>query len=106
MDASVVYITAKDRDEAMSIGRALVHERLVACANVLDSVTSLYWWENDVQTDTEAVLISKTRTENVGQVIARVREIHSYECPCIVSWPITQASPQYLDWLMQETATP
>ena len=103
MDASVVYITAKDRDEALAIGRALVQERLVACANVIDGVTSLYWWNDGVQSDSEAVLISKTRSENVDRVITRVKELHSYECPCVVSWPITKGSPEYLDWLAQES---
>lgn len=103
MDASVVYVTAKDRDEALKIGRALVAERLVACANVIDSVTSLYWWEDAVQTESEVVLISKTRTANVDAVITRVKELHSYECPCVVSWPIAQGSPEYLEWLARES---
>lgn len=105
MDASVVYITAKDRDEAMHIARVLVSERLVACANLLDAVTSLYWWEDAVQTSNEVVLISKTRSDNVDRVIARVKELHSYECPCIVSWPIAQGAPDYLSWLFEETRT-
>ena len=75
MDASVVYITAKDRDEAMHIASALVSERLVACTNLLDAVTSLYWWDDAVQTGNEVVLISKTRSENVYRAIRRVKEL-------------------------------
>ena len=104
MEFSVVYITATNRDEALGIARVLVGERLVACANVLDSVTSLYWWKDAVQADNEAILISKTRSDHVDRIIERVKELHSYECPCIVSWPITQGSPEYLSWLADETS--
>jgi periplasmic divalent cation tolerance protein len=101
--AAVIYITAANRDEALAIGRTLVSERLVACANVLDGMTSVYRWEGELNEDREAVLIAKTRQELADRVVARVRELHSYDCPCVVSWPITKGNPEYLAWIGQET---
>ena len=83
-----VYMTAASRDEAVAIGRALVEERLAACANIFDGVRSLYWWEGTVHDDAEAVLIVKTRSALLARLIDRVKQLHSYDCPCIVSRPI------------------
>lgn len=103
MQTSVIYITASDFEQARQIGRVLVEERLVACANLFDGVASLYWWNETVHEDRETVLIAKTRTELVNSVIARVKQLHSYDCPCVVSWPIDNANPAYLDWIGKET---
>lgn len=102
MPVSVVYVTAQDREQALRIGRKLVEERLVACANLFEGVASLYWWNDAVQEEHETVLIAKTRTENLDAVIARVKELHSYECPCVVSWPIGPGNADYLEWIIRE----
>jgi periplasmic divalent cation tolerance protein len=103
MSASVVYVTAADREQALDIGRRLVEERLAACANVLEPMTAVYWWEGRVQQAHEAVLIAKTRTELVDRVVARVRELHSYTCPCVVAWPITGGNADFLKWIRDAT---
>ncbi len=99
----MIYVTAPDREAALTLARALVGERLVACANVLDGATSVYWWEGKVCEGPEAVLICKTRAGLVDKVIARVRELHSYACPCVVALPIAAGNPAYLDWIRAET---
>lgn len=99
-----VYITAPHRDDALRIGRTLVEERLAACVNVLDSMTSVYRWQGAVHEDTEAVLIAKTAEPLFETLSRRVRELHTYECPCIVAWPIAAGSQPYLDWLTRETS--
>ena len=73
MTAAFVYVTAADRAQALSLGRSLVEERLAACANVLEPMTSIYWWDGAVQTGHEAVLILKTRQAFVEPLTARVR---------------------------------
>lgn len=103
MDTAVVYMTARDREEALRIARTLVEERLVACVNVLAGVTSVYWWEDAVQENREVALIAKTKESLVGAVARRVKELHSYECPCVVSWSIDAGSDVYLDWIARET---
>ena len=98
-----VYMTAKDKEEARTIGKALVRERLAACVNIMDSMNSMYWWEGEVQEDTEAVIIAKTKKSLVEKLVNQVKALHSYECPCVVSWPITAANPDYLAWIARET---
>jgi periplasmic divalent cation tolerance protein len=106
MQAMFVYITASSRQEALSIGRAVVGERLAACANVLDGMTSVYWWQQSLQEDGEASLILKTRSDLIERLTARVKQLHSYDCPCVVAMPIVAGNPAYLDWVVGETAAP
>lgn len=103
MSAVFVYVTAKDRAEALAIGRTLVEERLVACVNVLDGMRSLYWWEGKVQEEDEALFVAKTRSELMEKVVARVKELHSYQVPCVVALPVAAGNPDFLDWITAET---
>jgi periplasmic divalent cation tolerance protein len=102
MAVSFCYVTAGSREEALAIGRTVVEERLAACANVLDDMSSIYWWQGTLEQASEAVLILKTRAELVERLTARVRELHSYECPCVVALPIEAGNPAYLDWIARE----
>jgi periplasmic divalent cation tolerance protein len=104
MTMRFLYVTASNADEAKEIGEALVQERLVACANILGPIASIYWWQGRVQRESEAVLVAKTRAELVEHVIARVKALHSYTVPCIVSLPIEQGNPDFLGWIAAETA--
>jgi periplasmic divalent cation tolerance protein len=104
MTMQFLYVTASNADEAKEIGEALVQERLVACANILGPIASIYWWQGRVQRESEAVLVAKTRAELVEHVIARVKALHSYTVPCIVSLPIEQGNPDFLGWIAAETA--
>jgi periplasmic divalent cation tolerance protein len=103
MTAYFCYVTAGSRHEALSIGRTVVEERLAACANVLEIMASIYWWQGALEQADEAVLILKTRAELVERLTARIMELHSYECPCVVALPIAAGNPQYLDWVAGET---
>ncbi|MGR0187806.1 divalent-cation tolerance protein CutA [Azospirillum aestuarii] len=104
MEFVFAYITAGSRDEARRIGRALVEERLAACANILDGMTSIYRWQGAIEEATETVLIAKTRAELFDRLAARVRELHSYDVPCVVELRVGRGNPAYLDWLRHETA--
>lgn len=103
MSASFVYMTAGSRDEALQVGRTLVEERLAACINVLEKMTSVYWWEGKLEQSDEAVLIAKTQTALVERLIERVRELHDYSCPCVISWPVAAGNAAYLDWIASES---
>jgi len=98
-----IYITASSRDEALAIGRELVRGRLAACANVIDGLTSVYWWDGKVNEDPEAALVVKTRAGLADAVVARVKELHSYTCPCVVALPILAGNPDFLAWIRDET---
>jgi periplasmic divalent cation tolerance protein len=99
-----IYVTTETAAEAIAIGKALVGERLAACANVIDGVRSLYWWEGAVADDGESVLILKTRSDLVERLTERVKELHGYDCPCVVALPIVGGNSDYLDWIAAETA--
>jgi len=100
MDFVFAYITTKDKEQALTIGRTLVEERLAACVNVLDPMTSIYRWENGICTDNEAVLIAKTSAAKAEQLSDRLKELHTYECPCVVFMPIVNGNKEYLEWLL------
>ena len=99
-----VYMTASSAEEADRIASALVEERLAACVNILGGIRSVYRWDGAVQSDAEVALVAKTRAALFGALAARVRALHSYEVPCIVSWPIEAGNPAYLAWIGDETA--
>lgn len=104
MSACFVYITAGDAAEARQIGRSLVEERLAACANVLDRMTSIYRWEGAVREEAEAVLIVKTVPDCLQALTERVKALHSYDCPCIVAWSLSGGNADFLDWVASEAA--
>ena len=99
MRCFLIYITTKDKDEARAIGRRLVQSRLAACANILDHMSSIYYWEDELQEDQETVLIAKTTEARVPDLIEAIRQAHSYDCPCIVSLPIEDGNPEFLQWI-------
>jgi periplasmic divalent cation tolerance protein len=98
-DVMMAYVTTSSRAEALKLGRALVEERLAACANVFDGMTSIYRWNGQLHEDEEAVLIVKTTSGMLDRLTARVRELHSYELPCVLAWKIAAGNPPYLDWM-------
>ncbi len=106
MSPVLVYITAADETEALAIGRALVEARLAAGVNVIPGARSVYRWRGAVREESEVVVIAKTSESLVERLIARVGELHSYECPCVVALPIAAGNPAYLDWIAAETEPP
>ena len=95
---SIIYITAGDLPEARKIGRILVEERLAASANIFP-ITSIFRWKGHIDETSEFGIIVKTRTDKVKEIEKRVKEIHSYEVPCVVSFKIEDGSPDYLEWI-------
>jgi periplasmic divalent cation tolerance protein len=102
MPYSVVYITTADENEAKKIGRALVEENLVACVNIYP-IQSIYRWQGKIEEGGEIAVEAKTRSELVDRVITRVRELHSYDVPCIIAWQIETGNPDYLQWIAEST---
>lgn len=95
---SIIYITAGDMTEARKIGRKLVEERLAACANIFP-ITSVFRWKGTIDEANEFGIIVKTRSDKVKEIEKRVKEIHSYEVPCVVSFNISEGSSDYLNWI-------
>lgn len=98
-----VYITAPDRDIALKVAQTLVEEKLCACFNIIENVTSVYTWHNELEKSTEVAMIGKTKAHLMDKIIKRAKELHSYEVPCICFWPIVSGFPLYLEWLKANT---
>jgi len=102
MTVNLIYMTASSKTEAQKIGKALVESRLAACVNILDNMQSIYRWEGKIQEDSEVVLIAKTTDTLVSRLIDKVKSLHSYDCPCIVSLPVLDGYPPFLNWIHEE----
>jgi periplasmic divalent cation tolerance protein len=106
MEPIFVYMTASSAEEARRIGRALVEERLAACANVIDRMTSYYWWQGKIEEGAEAVLIAKTTKAKLDALTARVKAMHTYTVPCVVGIRLDGGNADFLSWIAAETAAP
>jgi periplasmic divalent cation tolerance protein len=98
-DEIIVLITASSMDEAVKLGTALVDERLAACVNLVPQVRSLFFWEGKTQDERETLLIAKSRQPLLGQLVSRVKSLHSYAVPEVIALPIIGGSGDYLAWL-------
>lgn len=102
--AVFVYTTYPSLVEAERAGRAIVERRLAACVNILPGMISHYRWQGQIERGEEVVMIFKTRASLAEAVRAAVKESHPYETPAIVVLPVEGGDPNYLAWIMAETA--
>ena len=103
-DPRLVFVTAPDLEVAGRIARALVDDRLAACASLLPGLTSIYRWRGEVQEDAEVLLLIKTSSERLADLERRVAELHPYEVPEIIALDPAHVEPRYLAWLQSETS--
>ena len=99
-----VYSTVENEDAAVHMATSLVREKLIACANLKSGVRSIYEMEGMIQFEGEVMLIMKSRRHLVGKVIDRIKEMHSYQTPCITIMPIIDGNPDYLSWVSVQTS--
>jgi periplasmic divalent cation tolerance protein len=97
-----IYVTASSETEAKEIAKSMLEKHLIACANLFP-ISSYYYWDGKLQEDSEFGMIMKTRAELVDQLIDELKKMHSYDVPCIVSWPIDKGNEEYLSWIENET---
>lgn len=102
MGINLIYITTGSKDEAKRIGKALINTKLAACVNIIENMSAMYMWDGNLQDDKEAILIAKTTKERVPGLIEKVNALHSYDCPCIVSLPVSDGNPAFLSWIANE----
>jgi len=100
---SVVLMTVPDAPTGERIARALVEERLIACANLLRGVTSIYRWQGAVQAEGEELVVMKTRAALLDRVFARAAELHPYEVPELIALPVQHGADSYCHWVRTET---
>jgi periplasmic divalent cation tolerance protein len=99
MPIRFIYMTAASLEEARRIGRELVSAQLAACVNILPQMQSIYVWEGQLQEDTEVVMIAKTTASRTAELIAKVKSLHSYSVPCVVSLAVEDGHPPFLEWI-------
>lgn len=99
----MVFVTAKDEEEAARLLRALVEKKLAACGNIIRGARSIYRWEGAVHDETEALMIIKTRRGLFSALEEEVRRLHSYSTPEILALPVVAGSEAYLKWINAST---
>lgn len=99
MSFKLIYVTCPNEAEAKKIAYTLVEEKLVACANILPGVTSIYEWDGKMEENREVAMLCKTTSHQVSRMVERIKELHSYQVPCVVSTAIFGGNPEYLAWV-------
>jgi periplasmic divalent cation tolerance protein len=94
-----IYAVFANGDEAERIGRTVIEERLAACINILPPMRSIYRWKGRIETADEVAAILKTHHWRSDALMQRIGELHSYDVPCIVAWPIEKIVGSYADWV-------
>lgn len=98
---TLLYLTCPNKEEALQIAQKLIAARLIACANILPNMTSVYEWQGELCVEEEVVLILKSTVDNFEAIKEEVVSLHSYEIPCILSLSVLDAHPPYRDWLLE-----
>lgn len=101
----IILVTTSSSEEGLNIARGLVDSRLAACVNIIAGLRSVYRWKGKIWDEGEFLLVIKTRMALFQQLENKIREMHSYEVPEIISIPITRGSEPYLNWLRESTST-
>ena len=101
MSVVSIYAIFADAEEAERIGRTVIEERLAACINILPAVRSIYRWHGTIETADEVAAILKTTDTQADALITRIACLHSYDVPCIVTWPIDKVLGAYAEWVEQ-----
>jgi periplasmic divalent cation tolerance protein len=102
-DPIIVLVTCGSEEEALKIANALVESRLAACVNLVAPIRSIYRWEERIWDEKEWLLIIKTQKDRFEDLEKKVKSLHSYSVPEIVSLPIVEGSSSYLDWISENT---
>jgi periplasmic divalent cation tolerance protein len=102
MNTKLIYVTVPSHPEAKMIAETVVTEHVAACANIFEGITSIFEWEGKLCHENETVLILKTSADRADELTARIKALHSYDCPCIVALPIESGNPDFLRWISQQ----
>tara|TARA_B100000029_G_scaffold446384_1_gene467484 strand:+ start:627 stop:947 length:321 start_codon:yes stop_codon:yes gene_type:complete len=98
-----VYVPHPEKSKAIELAKTLTKEKLIACANILDQITSVYEWKEEICEEQEALIIMKTQKVRFEMLSSRIKELHPYECPCIIGLPIKIGNEEFLDWIKNQT---
>jgi periplasmic divalent cation tolerance protein len=103
LEPIIVLATCGSEEEALRIANALVEEHLAACVNLVSPIRSIYRWEGKIWDEKEWLLIIKTQKKRFQELEKKVKSLHSYSVPEIISLSIVEESSSYLNWLVEMT---
>jgi len=98
----VLFITTATTEEAQRISEVLLSQRKVACVNIVPGVSSHFWWQDQLDSAQESLMVIKTKASLLNEIIRLVKELHSYDNPEIIALPIVGGNQDYLDWIGKE----
>ena len=98
-DFIVVFITASTFDQAEKIGKALLEKKLVACVNIISDIKSIFWWQGEIDSSGEILLIAKSKKGLMSKIIRLIKSLHSYKIPEVIALPIVAGNKDYLKWI-------
>lgn len=99
----LIYVTVPDRQTGMALARSMVGQRLAACANLLGGSESVYWWQGQLNSEAEVVLVFKTAADRLETLTQALCQEHPYDCPCVAAVPIVGGNPDFIAWIEAET---
>ncbi len=103
MEYCIINCTTNTKQDAIEIAKELVNKKLIACCNIITNITSVYNWNNELNTDDEVLMVMKTKQSLYKQVEREIKKLHKYEVPEIICIPITDGSSDYLNWVNEQT---
>jgi periplasmic divalent cation tolerance protein len=95
----VVFVTVADAGEAQRISGRLLEQNKIACANIVPKVDSNFLWNGRIESESESLLIIKTRASLLSEVTVMIKDIHSYDVPEIIALPVIGGNRDYLEWI-------
>ena len=95
----VLFITTATAEEAQRISKVLLNQRKAACVNIVPRVSSLFWWQDKLDSAQESLLVIKTKAAQLNEIVRLVKELHSYDVPEIIALPIVGGNQDYLEWI-------
>ena len=97
-----VTTTTETKEDALKIAQAVLEKRLAACVQLVGPITSMYWWQGNIETAEEWLCVLKSKKETYKELEWAIRQIHPYDVPEILATSVVVADPDYLEWLDSE----
>ena len=102
-NVNIVLVTAPSISVARKLAKGALEHRLIACANLIPQMESMYWLKDAIQRDREVLMVLKTRTKHLTELEHLIQRLHPYDTPEILTLPLTSGTRRYLEWVQAET---